>query len=162
MTTGWPEDWEDRINGTNCEMCNSPRLDEDKYGIRIYASDLTDAILQRANIQRGYTLVIWRGRHVNEPYELTEGEAGAYWRDVLKVAGALGAHYRPLKMNYETLGNSVPHVHTHLLPRYRGDPSPGRPFPLRPQDGTEARVTDACLQADAADLRSLLGWEGGI
>jgi len=24
-------------------------------------------------------------------------------------------------MNYETLGNTVPHLHTHLVPRYRGD-----------------------------------------
>ncbi|HEY3683562.1 MAG TPA: HIT family protein [Streptosporangiaceae bacterium] len=157
MTAGWPEDWEDRINGTACEMCNSPRLDEDEYGIRIYASDLTDAILQRADIQRGYTLVIWRGRHVNEPYELTEDEAAAYWHDVLKVARVLANHYQPLKMNYQTLGNTVPHLHTHLLPRYRDDPAPGRPFPLAPQDGTETQVPAARLGADAERLRARLG-----
>ena len=156
MTAGWPPDWEDRVIGTVCEMCASPRLDEDEYGIRIYASDLTDAVLQRANIQRGYTLVIWRGRHVNEPYELAEEEATAYWRDVLKVARALGTFYRPLKMNYETLGNTVPHLHTHLLPRFREDPSPGRPFPLLPQDGTEPSSSEEILASDAEALRARL------
>lgn len=160
MTAGWPEDWEDRINGTNCEMCNSPRLDEDQYGIRIYASALTDAVLQRANIQRGYTLVIWRGRHINEPYDLTNDEAVAYWQDTLKVARALAAYYKPLKLNYETLGNSVPHLHTHLLPRYQQDPSPGRPFPLLPQDGAEAHLPSESISVEARALRKIIQ-EGG-
>ena len=42
----------------------------------------------------------------------------------------LQRHYRPLKMNYEVLGNALPHLHTHLVPRYLDDPAPGRPFPF--------------------------------
>lgn len=156
MTTEWPSNWSDRISGASCEMCSSERNDEDQYGIRIHATEHTDAVLQRASIQRGYTLVIWRGRHVVEPFELTDAEATAYWRDVLTVARALNTFYQPLKMNYETLGNTVPHLHTHLLPRYVKDPAPGRPFPLQPQDGSEATVNTAQLAGDAASLRKLL------
>jgi diadenosine tetraphosphate (Ap4A) HIT family hydrolase len=137
-------------------MCDSTRPSEDKYGIRIYATETADAVLQRADIQRGYTLVIWRGRHVVEPYELTDQESISYWRAVQKVAKALASHYRPLKMNYETLGNTVPHLHTHLLPRYVQDPAPGRPFPLLPQDGSEKPVDADDLRRDAAALRALL------
>lgn len=54
-------------------------------------------MLQQASIQRGYTLVIWRGRHVVEPFELTEAEAADYWRDVLTVARALNTYYQPLR-----------------------------------------------------------------
>ena len=156
MTDTWPHDWTERITGSSCEMCRSWRADEDEYGIRFHATDHTDAVLQRAAIQRGYTLVIWRGRHVVEPYDLTEDEAAAYWHDVLTVARALAAHYQPLKMNYQTLGNTVPHLHTHLLPRFIEDPAPGRPFPLLPQDGAEAKTDPAELAADAAALRELL------
>jgi diadenosine tetraphosphate (Ap4A) HIT family hydrolase len=92
-------DWTERIDGTHCEMCESPRVDEDAYGIRIHETDTTDAVLQRATIQPGYTLVIWRGRHVVEPYDLTELEAVAYWRSVTTVAKALAEFYQPLKMN---------------------------------------------------------------
>jgi len=63
---------------------------------------------QRADVQRGYTVVIWRGRHVTEPTELDEIEAAGYWAEVLTVARALIDLYKPLKMNYETLGNSLP------------------------------------------------------
>jgi hypothetical protein len=78
-------------------------LDEDTYGIRIFSTADVDAVLQRADIQRGYTLVIWRGRHVVEPFELTESEAQSYWKATLTVAKALATFYRPLKTNYETL-----------------------------------------------------------
>ena len=152
----WPADWNARIDGTSCEMCESPRVDEDDHGIRIHATDTTDAILQRAAIQPGYTLVIWRGRHVVEPYELTEPEAVTYWQAVTTVAKALAEHYRPLKMNYQTLGNTVPHLHTHLLPRFTEDPAPGRPFPLLPQNGSEDRIDAATLTADANAIRALL------
>jgi diadenosine tetraphosphate (Ap4A) HIT family hydrolase len=75
---------------------------------------------------------------------------------VLRVARALTDFYRPMKMNYETLGNSLPHLHTHLVPRYIEDPTPGRPFPLLPQDGTENTIPEDELRADAAKLRELL------
>jgi diadenosine tetraphosphate (Ap4A) HIT family hydrolase len=157
MTTAhWPTDWDELTQGLGCEMCHSSRPESDDYGIRIYATKHTDAVLQRANIQRGYTLVIWRGRHITEPFELSDEEATFYWQDILKVARVLAGYYQPLKMNYETLGNSLPHLHTHLVPRYFQDPAPGRPFPLLPQDGSERRVPDEQLQEDAKTLRALL------
>jgi diadenosine tetraphosphate (Ap4A) HIT family hydrolase len=55
-------------------------------------------------------------------------------------------------MNYETLGNSLPHLHTHLLPRYLVDPRPGRPFPL-PDPGTTGLVPEARLLAEVAAIR---------
>jgi len=137
-------------------MCETDRPDSDEHGVRIKATNNTDAVLQRANVQRGYTLVIWRGRHVTEPTELTEEEASGYWRDVLTVARALIQHFHPLKMNYETLGNSLPHLHTHLLPRYVEDPAPGHPFPLAPLNGSEPLVADGQLWQDAEALRKLL------
>ena len=128
----WPRNWPELIRGIGCEMCQAGRPDADRYGIRIYEGNYSDAYLQRADVQRGYTLVIWRGRHVNEPTELDEAEAAGYWAEVLAVARALIAMYEPLKMNYETLGNSLPHLHTHLVPRYTADPRPASRSRCRP------------------------------
>jgi diadenosine tetraphosphate (Ap4A) HIT family hydrolase len=125
----WPHNWDDLVRGTGCPMCASGRPESDDYGVRIRKSEHTDAYLQRADIQPGYTLIIWRGRHVTEPTELSDAAAHAYWNDVLTVARALMTRYKPLKMNYETLGNSIPHLHTHLIPRFAADPAPARPFP---------------------------------
>jgi diadenosine tetraphosphate (Ap4A) HIT family hydrolase len=161
MTTlSWPSNWKQLIKGEGCGMCGSARPASSIYGINIHQAEYTDAILQRADIQRGYTLVVWRGRHVNEPFELTDAEAISYWGSVGRVAKALNDHYRPIKMNYETLGNSLPHLHTHLVPRYVRDPAPGRPFPLLPQDGSEMQIPDDRLRADADALRLLLGGAG--
>jgi diadenosine tetraphosphate (Ap4A) HIT family hydrolase len=123
----WPPNWDELIRGVGCEMCEAGRPEADRYGVRILEGRYSDAYLQRADVQRGYTVVIWRGRHVTEPTELDETEAAGYWAEVLAVARALITVYRPLKMNYETLGNSLPHLHTHLVPRFTIDPNPGHP-----------------------------------
>jgi diadenosine tetraphosphate (Ap4A) HIT family hydrolase len=149
----WPRNWPELIRGIGCEMCQAGRPDADRYGIRILEGQYSDAYLQRADVQRGYTLVIWRGRHVTEPIELDEAEAAGYWAEVLAVARALIAVYKPLKMNYETLGNSLPHLHTHLVPRYAEDPRPGHPLSAQ---APRARIPEDRLLAEAAELRSLL------
>jgi len=151
----WPHNWNELTHGVGCEMCEYGRPDADDYGLRIHAGRYTDAYLQRADVQRGYTVVIWRGRHVTEPTELNDTEASGYWAEVLTVARALIDMYKPLKMNYETLGNSLPHLHTHLIPRFIDDPRPGQPFPLTAEQ-PDAQVPEEQLWSDARALRKLL------
>ena len=152
----WPRNWTELTHGIGCEMCSNKRLDCDQYGIRIYSGRYTDAYLQRADVQRGYTIVIWQGRHVTEPTELDEDEATGYWSEVLTTARALISVYRPLKMNYETLGNSLPHLHTHLVPRFKDDPRPGQPFPLSAIQ-PDAKIPEAQLWSEAKALRTITG-----
>jgi diadenosine tetraphosphate (Ap4A) HIT family hydrolase len=135
-------------------MCASGRPDEDEHGIRIHAGEVTDAYLQRAAVQRGYTIVIWRGRHVAEPTELTDDEAVAFWRELLHVGRGLERVLEPVKLNYDLLGNSLPHLHVHVVPRYADDPRPGWPFPF-PEDDPGVRDEDE-LRADAEALRAAL------
>lgn len=134
-------------------MC-AGRPEEDEYGARIFAGRVSDAYLQKAGIQRGYSVVIWRGRHVAEPTELTDDEAGAYWLEVLRVGRALERHLQPVKLNYDVLGNSLPHLHTHVIPRFADDPRPGWPFPF-PEDDPP-RHPEAEFRADVDALRALL------
>jgi diadenosine tetraphosphate (Ap4A) HIT family hydrolase len=135
-------------------MCAEGRPDETPFGIRILAGEVADAYLQRMGIQRGYTIVIWRGRHVAEPTELTEDEAATFWRELLAVGRALERHLDPVKLNYDLLGNSVPHLHAHVVPRYADDPRPGWPFPFPEEDPPPH--PEEQLRADADVLRALL------
>ena len=153
----WPHNWTELTRGIGCAMCENGRPDANRYGVRIRAGRYTDAYLQRADVQPGYTVVIWRGRHVNEPTELDDTEASGYWAEVLAVARALISVYKPLKMNYETLGNSLPHLHTHLIPGFPHDPRPGQPFPLTARQ-PDAKVPETQLWADAEELRKLLDY----
>jgi diadenosine tetraphosphate (Ap4A) HIT family hydrolase len=136
-------------------MCAQGRPDETPWGVRIFAGETSDAYLQRAGIQRGYSIVVWRGRHVAEPTELAPAEAAEYWLEVLRVGRALETHLQPVKMNYDVLGNSLPHLHTHVLPRYAQDPRPGWPFPF-PETDPPPQPHDV-FDSDIEALRALLG-----
>jgi diadenosine tetraphosphate (Ap4A) HIT family hydrolase len=149
----WPADWEERKRGNDCPMCASGRPEETHYGIRIKAGRYSDAYLQRHGVVRGYSIVIWRGRHVAEPTELAWEEASGYWREVLRVARALEEHYRPVKINIEMLGNTLPHLHTHVRPRYLDDPAPFGPLPHGLNDPA---FPEEQLRGDAAALRRRL------
>ena len=75
-------------------------------------------------------------------------------REVLAVGRAIERAFSPVKLNYDLLGNSVPHLHTHIVPRYADDPRPGWPFPF--PDPDPAPMSDDRLEADLAALRRAL------
>jgi len=150
----WPPAFEAMKRGDGCEMCRQGRPEEDDYGIRVAAGSISDSYLQKAAMQRGWVVVVWRGRHVAETTELAEDEALGYWAEVLRTARAVEEYFRPLKLNLMQLGNAIPHLHTHVLPRYTGDPDGGAPFTWTEQE-VGARPDDE-LRADAAALRGLI------
>jgi diadenosine tetraphosphate (Ap4A) HIT family hydrolase len=150
----WPASFYALKRGEGCPMCEQGRPDETEHGIRFFAGEVTDAYLQRAGVQRGYSVVIWRGRHVAEPTALGEEEASVFWRELLRIGRALEQHFEPVKVNYQLLGNALPHVHAHVIPRYADDPRPGWPFPF-PEHDVPPHPEDE-LRRDADALRDLL------
>jgi diadenosine tetraphosphate (Ap4A) HIT family hydrolase len=129
----WPKEFYELKRGVGCPMCEQGRPEETEHGARFFAGEVADAYLQRANVQRGYSVVVWRGRHVAEPTELAPEEAAKYWLEVLEAGRRIERSLQPVKLNYDVLGNSLPHLHTHVIPRYADDPKPGWPFPF-PED----------------------------
>ncbi len=123
----WPDDWEDRRRGVGCLACREGRPDQIPNGRRVFAGRVSDAYLNRDLAARGYTLVFWRGRHAADPTDLTDEEASAFASEVRLVSLGIERAYHPVKLNYLTLGNGLPHLHTHIVPRYTDDPDPGRP-----------------------------------
>ena len=134
-------------------MCEQGRPEVTPFGERIFAGEVSDAYLQRRDVQRGYTVIVWRGRHVAEPTELSDEEAAAYWLEVLRVGRAIERVLRPVKLNYDTLGNSMPHLHTHVVPRYSDDPRPGWPFPFPDEDPPP--IEEEAFRRDVEALRAL-------
>jgi diadenosine tetraphosphate (Ap4A) HIT family hydrolase len=124
----WPEDWEQRRAGLNCPGCRDGRPDEDEYGVRYLSVEHADAYLQRVTPVPGYSTVVFRGRHVPDPTELGPEENVAFWSAVAVAARAIEAVFRPCHLNYQILGNAMPHVHVHIVPRYLTDPAPERPL----------------------------------
>jgi diadenosine tetraphosphate (Ap4A) HIT family hydrolase len=69
----------------------------------------------------GYCIVVAR-RHATELSQLDDVERRGYFDDMCRTARAIEACFHPAKLNYELLGNQVPHLHWHLFPRYLEDP----------------------------------------
>ncbi len=139
-------------------MCAEGRPDEIRGTMRIFVGRVSDAYLVRNDVgQRGYAIVIWRGRHVSDPTALSRDEATTYFDEVLYVARAIELKYQPIKMNLELLGNSLPHLHTHVVPRYLDDGEPGHPAHFMRIDlHDEPKIPDDEYLRDLAALRELL------
>ncbi len=151
----WADDFYELRNGVGCPMCAQGRPGSTGDGVRFFAGEVADAYLRRSDIQRGLSVVVWRGRHVAEPTELTSDEASRYWLELLTAGRAVEAVFRPIKMNYDLLGNSLPHLHTHVVPRYADDPRPGWPFPF--PDDERPPIEEEAFRRDVEALRGWLG-----
>jgi len=127
MTRTWPDDWDARKRGAGCWFCG------DQLGQPFYAGSVGDAHLERHPIARGHAIVIFRDRHVADFTSLSTSEVAAYWHDIHSVAQMIEHVFAPCHMNYQLLGNLVPHLHVHLVPRYLDDPAPGKPLPWEPK-----------------------------
>jgi diadenosine tetraphosphate (Ap4A) HIT family hydrolase/predicted kinase len=154
----WPADWSERVLGKDCAMCADGRAEVAHGSSRVFAGRVSDAYLVRNDVgQRGYCVVVWRGRHVSDPTELSKDEANAYFEEVLRVARAVDRYVTPIKMNLEMLGNSLPHLHTHVIPRHLDDGEPGHPAHFMRADFQEdPKIPEQAYARDLAALRELL------
>jgi diadenosine tetraphosphate (Ap4A) HIT family hydrolase/SAM-dependent methyltransferase len=90
----------------------------------------------------GYLALVSR-RHVVEPFDLPPDQRAAFWEDVNRVAAAVAERLRPTKLNYEIHGNTIPHLHVHLFPRWIGDRFEGRPIdPRQAIDRSDAETRE--------------------
>lgn len=74
----------------------------------------------------GFCRVIWKA-HVKEMTDLAATERAHLLAVVFEVEAALRELLQPHKINLASLGNLTPHLHWHVIPRWRDDshfPSP--------------------------------------
>ncbi|MBI5851171.1 MAG: HIT family protein [Planctomycetes bacterium] len=68
----------------------------------------------------GFCRVIWR-EHVAELTDLADDDRARVMRAVSATEAALRTLLAPDKINLASLGNLVPHLHWHVIPRWRDD-----------------------------------------
>ncbi|WP_075794312.1 HIT family protein [Massilia putida] len=96
-----------------CELCdlNVPTVvDNDKFAV---------ILVDDANYP-GFARVIWKD-HVREVSDLPDADRLLLNDAVHKLELAVRDVMRPLKVNVASLGNVVPHLHWHVIPRYADD-----------------------------------------
>lgn len=75
---------------------------------------------------RGYSLLLCR-QHVPELHLLGAGMRSTLLEEMAILGEAVFKAFRPAKLNYELLGNSIQHMHWHVFPRHADDPCPNGP-----------------------------------
>jgi diadenosine tetraphosphate (Ap4A) HIT family hydrolase len=90
------------------------------------------AVLGENQLYEGYTIFVAK-RCVPELHDLPAAERTTFLDEMARVAEAVFRAFSPRKLNYELLGNSVPHLHWHLFPRYAEDPNPEWPVWNNPE-----------------------------
>jgi diadenosine tetraphosphate (Ap4A) HIT family hydrolase len=145
--------WDALVRGEGCPLCEAVASDaeQDEYGWTIVDLELTRVRLAADQFAPGYCVAICRA-HVREPYDLTARERDLFFGELMRLGEALERVFEADKMNFELLGNAVPHLHCHVKPRFYGDPAPGRPIwggdePVRLEEAEYRARVEAIRQA---------------
>src|SRR5215212_1769043 len=123
------DQWAKWLRGDDCPICRS--VSTDAAAAELEVSRL---MMSEDAPMPGYAWLAFR-RHVIELHELTETEGAAFMRDIRAISRAIAVATGAVKMNYEIHGNTVPHLHLHVFPRYRGDRFEGGPITPREVKG---------------------------
>lgn len=79
------------------------------------------ALLGPWQYYHGYCILVAR-THATELSQLQPDLRRTFLDEMCTLAQAIELAFRPRKLNYEMLGNQVPHLHWHLFPRSTDDP----------------------------------------
>jgi len=119
--------WEAKLRGRGCPL-DAPRADSNAEWDLIARLSISSLYLARNQTYRGQCLLIFDPRHAARPDELSALEWAAFSADLhTSVRGVVHA-LQPDHVNVASLGNVVPHLHWHVIPRYLGDPRWGAPI----------------------------------
>jgi diadenosine tetraphosphate (Ap4A) HIT family hydrolase len=126
---------------STCKACVGTWPRQDHF---IADLGLSKAYLHEDQFFPGWTVVVFL-RHAAELFQLAPTERFQLIEEVTRVAKALSEVYQAKKINYELLGNQLPHLHWHIIPRLADDPAPLEPVWRVPHN--PVRLTGSVLQA---------------
>ena len=98
----------------NCPLCTTDG------GELVWSNDQLRVILANEPEYPGFCRVIWN-EHLAEMTDLAIEQRSLMMRTVMKVEQAMIDVMHPDKVNLAALGNMVPHLHWHVIPRYQPD-----------------------------------------
>jgi diadenosine tetraphosphate (Ap4A) HIT family hydrolase len=110
----------DKKVNVDCPFCNP---DTDRK--LLLESAMAYAMLDKFPVSDGHTLIIPK-KHCGNYFELSFKEQSACWFMLNKAKEILTKKLNPDGFNVginisEAAGQTVPHVHIHLIPRFKGD-----------------------------------------
>ncbi len=122
----------------NCSYCAEGAL-LDAFGIKIGELPMSKVILFKEQSHRGRVIVACK-KHVDDITDLSKEDRIQFMEDVNHVAEILHELFRPDKINFGAYGDTMHHLHFHLVPKYKEGYEWGGVFAMNPH---EKELTDA-------------------
>jgi diadenosine tetraphosphate (Ap4A) HIT family hydrolase len=151
--------WDALVQGAGCAMCRELAADEQINAYGFTVARLAQSVLRLATNQHAPgSCVLICTRHVAEAHHLPPAVQAAFFADLGRASRAIEAVYRSDKLNLMLLGNLLPHLHCHIVPRSYNDIAPVHFLKLL----EEQPLADlAAYQAQVAALRTALAEGAG-
>jgi ATP adenylyltransferase len=110
----------------NCQYCTKS---EEMNAFAVEIAELKESFvgLCRDSNYKGRCVVVLK-EHKSELYELDDKQRNAYMKDVCRVARAIKRAFKADKVNISVYGDTVTHIHMHVVPKKKGGPEWGSPF----------------------------------
>ncbi|MEO9384946.1 HIT family protein [Chromobacterium phragmitis] len=115
-----------------CELCRQPA------GDLLYQDDKLWMVLVDEPGYPGFCRVVWKS-HVKEMTDLSAADRQHLMDWVWRAEAAIRQTMRPAKINLASLGNVVPHLHWHVIPRFEDDAHFPSPIWAAPRREAQAR-----------------------
>jgi diadenosine tetraphosphate (Ap4A) HIT family hydrolase len=105
-----------------CELCElvGAALSHPSASQVVFVTPKFTVILVDDASYPGFARVVWNG-HVREVSDLADDDRLLLNDAVWRVESSVREVMAPLKVNVASLGNVVPHLHWHVIPRYADD-----------------------------------------
>lgn len=105
---------------------NHPKTNQN--AVWIAQLSISTLSLYRDQRFRGYCLLSFDDWDTTNFDALSSEEYQKFMLDLRTASKAIRVAVKPDHMNYELLGNMDPHLHWHIIPRYKNDPRWGYPI----------------------------------
>lgn len=151
-----PQGWLRQAQRDACPYCNR---EEDPSQSEIIHSFQYAQLCAHPRVCLPGTCYLVTWEHYVAFYDLPEGVLLGFMQEVQTAARILQEVTGAFHINYEIHGNTVPHLHLHLFPRYLDDPFGGMPIDFRRVDPPVYREGE--FQGFVSRMRARLQGEVG-
>lgn len=144
--------WDQQRAAQGCGFC-MPRDSVSEIMVEIAPLSVATLYLEKIQTYRGHCVLVFDPHHATRIDELSKNEWAALAADIRTAERALMTAFGPDHINVASLGQVVPHLHWHIIPRYVDDPRWGGPIWMTSGDEMQKVYLPA---AEYAELRQTI------
>lgn len=140
----------------SCPLCDRVQMTrQSQYPFLVHEFAHSYLYLGEHQFYPGYCVLVSKNHH-REMADVPSPEREEIFQEMMVTSKLLQRFFKPKKMNLESLGNVVEHLHWHFFPRYADDPKFTEPPFLRMQQFDSAKTSPELRDRLVCGLREEL------